>query len=155
VEGFKGIVFLALALALVLLGCGSWETVPTVALSELPAWVGKRVVIEGCLRFSCPQVPGAMYPRDCLVFLQESESTVHLEFPQGREDLRRTLDGYYEASFTGCVLVRVEGRVMELSCDVPGCVPWVFLEVARILEVREVRSLRPEAAHPRNFSPGR
>ncbi|WP_438318520.1 hypothetical protein ACP6EK_04530 [Candidatus Caldatribacterium sp. SIUC1] len=138
-RGFSGIVLLVLVLTLALLGCGSWETVPTVALSELPAWVGKRVVIEGCLRFSCPQVPGAVYPQDCHVFLQESESTVHLEFPQGGEDLRRTLDGYYEASFTGCVLVRVEGRVMERSCNVPGCVPWIFLEVVRILGVQEMR----------------
>ncbi|MEN3185037.1 MAG: hypothetical protein ABDK94_00735 [Atribacterota bacterium] len=123
------VVFISLVLTAVASGCEHQGEVPFVTVVDLPSHVGERVRIIGCLDFTCPTIPNAVYPRDCDVLLRQSNLTVPLEFPTGTETLREMLNGYYEAHFTRCVRLEVLGKVVEISCDVPECVPTIFIDM--------------------------
>lgn len=131
------ITLLFLFCATVALGCERTEEIPSVTLKNLSAYVGKRVLVAGCLLFSCPTIPGATYPEDCRVFLKDGDIAVALEFPPEKENLREALNAYYEDHFTRCVPLKVQGVVAEKPCDIPECVPTLYIEVEEVMVQRE------------------
>lgn len=131
------VVFLFLVFVAVASGCERQEGVPLIALTDVPSYVGERIRVVGCLDFTCPTIPNAVYPRDCKVLLRQGDLTVPLEFPAGTETLREMLNGYYEIHFTRCVRLKVLGKVVEVPCDVPECVPTIFIEAEDILVLQE------------------
>lgn len=131
------VILLSLVLTAVASGCEHQEEVPLVTLVDLPSHVGARVRMIGCLDFTCPTIPNAVYPRDCKVLLRQSDLTVPLEFPTGTETLRDMLNDSYEIHFTRCVRLEVLGKVVETTCDVPGCVTVIFVEVEDVTVLRE------------------
>lgn len=131
------VILLSLVLTAVASGCEHQEEVPLVTLADLPSHVGGQIRVIGCLDFTCPTVPNAVYPRDCKVLLRQSDLTVPLEFPAGTETLREMLNDSYEIHFTRCVRLEVLGKVVKITCDVPGCVPVIFVEVEDLVVLRE------------------
>jgi hypothetical protein len=123
--------------ATIALGCEQKEEIPSIALEDLSSYVGKKVLVTGCLLFSCPTIPGATYPEDCKVFLKDGDTAVALEFPPEKENLREVLNVYYEEHFTRCVRLKVQGMVREKPCEVAECVPTLYIEVEEILIQRE------------------
>jgi hypothetical protein len=126
------IFILILVFTMIALGCEQKEEFSSVSLTALSAYLGQNIQTTGCLSFSCPTLPGALYPRDCKVFLHEKEVRVPLEFPPGTEAFRTLLDAYYNGHFTSCVRLQVKGMVRETPCDVTGCTPNLFIEVQEI-----------------------
>lgn len=127
----KFISFLLLGvLVVVILGCFPQEEVlHEIPCGELSLWVGRRVVVTGCLRFECPSFIDVHFhfPEDCHTDLRDESGVAHLGFTQETASLREVLNAYYEESFAKCVFLSAQGRVKEATC--PECTPWVFLEV--------------------------
>jgi len=132
------ITLLFLVCATVALGCEQKEEISSITLGELSTYVGKKVLVTGCLLFSCPTIPGATYPEDCRVFLKDGDITVALEFPPEKENLREALNAYYEEHFVRCVLLKVQGVVAEKPCDLPQCVPTLYIEVEEVMVQRMI-----------------
>ncbi len=128
--------FLVLLLAAGALGCTLQEG-SFIPLSALSSHVGEIVRVRGCLFFSCPTLPWAVYPRDCIVLLQQNDQAVPLKFPPGTEALREMLNDLYEAHFARCIRLEVLGKVVEVPCEIPECVPAIFLEVEDIAILEE------------------
>lgn len=130
-------IFLVLMLGTEASGCVQKEDVAIVPLAALASHIGETVSTEGCLYFACPTVPGALYPQDCKVVLRDWNARITLEFPPEKETLRKFLDGYYEDHFGRCIRLKVLGMVEEIPCDVPECVPVIFIEVEDVTVLRE------------------
>lgn len=129
----KSVPLLLGVLVVALLGCLSQNEIPhAIPCGDLSEWVGHRVVVTGCLRFACPSLLDFHFPKDCEPYLRDASGVAHLVFPEEAVSLREDLNAYYEESFTGCVLLSVQGKVGEQGCGAPSCVSWVFLEVEHL-----------------------
>lgn len=71
------------------------------------------------------------------MLLRENDQAVSLEFPSGTEALREMLNDWYETHFTRCVRLEVLGKVVEVPCEVPECMPAIFIEVEDITIFKE------------------
>ncbi|MEN3203132.1 MAG: hypothetical protein ABDK87_05320 [Atribacterota bacterium] len=127
-------------LSMAIFGClPQNEIPPKVLCGELSLWVGQKVVVTGCLKFSCPSFVDAYFPEDCVPYLRDESGVAYLEFAEQTEYIREKLNAYYGESFVKCVLLSALGRVGEGVCGVPGCKPWVFLEVEKVWSAEEER----------------
>ncbi|MCX7730025.1 MAG: hypothetical protein N2205_02235 [Candidatus Caldatribacterium sp.] len=118
---------------MVIFGCFSQnEVLPRISCGELPLWIGQKVILTGCLRFICPSLIGAHFPEDCIPCLRDESGVAYLEFSESAVPLREMLNTYYRESFARCVLLCTQGKVGQRTCEVPGCVSWIFLEVEDI-----------------------
>lgn len=129
----KFILFLLSMLSIAIFGCFPQDGMfPKVRCGELSLWVGQKVVVTGCLKFSCPSFMDVDFPEDCVPYLRDESGVAYLEFTKQTEYIREKLNAYYGESFIQCVLLSILGRVEEKTCEVPGCEPQVFLEVEKV-----------------------
>ncbi|MEM4714223.1 MAG: hypothetical protein QXQ79_01640 [Candidatus Nanoarchaeia archaeon] len=110
-------IFLVLALALIFVIMG------LVIMSKTPGNINisKSEVKNktGCLYWTCPTIPNAKYPRDCIVLLCDKEkryeSCIDLKFNEQTKKYRENLEQYYEESFDRCVGIEVSGELSVID----------------------------------------
>ena len=72
---------------------------------------GEEVLVRGCLKYACPTLYGASYPKDCRAMLCEKETTecVNLRFDDSTQHIRELFDEDYEKSSSECVEIELKG----------------------------------------------
>jgi len=133
-----------------------------ISLNSIAVFAEGETTVVDCFKFSCPTIPGSIYPKDCLATVNvytmrfdnftQYHPTDSIQY-NSTQYLRDMLDEYYSSSLSKCVKIEVIGFLFGAACSSadPSCVSTQEINVISL----SVKSIEDICTYTSCISEGR